>query len=369
MILRTATLDDVDQLVDIEERCFETDRLTRRNFRWMISRANGELIVGEVEHQIIGYVLVLFHKGTSLARIYSIALLENARGKGYARLLLKAGEDAALNHDCVTVRLEVRPDNKGAISLYEKTGYHFFSFKPHYYEDDSEALRYQKRVLFPSQSTGPKVPYYRQSTPFSCGPACLIMAMSTHDPSILGSSRLELQIWREATTIFMTSGHGGCAAHGLALSAQQRGFDVGLYVSNDDVPFIDSVRDEAKKDVIRQVHEDFLERCEEAGIKAAPFPTAIAEIEEILKHKGVPLVLISSYRLTGEKAPHWVVVSKMDDRFIYVNDPEVDEEIGKTETDCVDVPIRRSEFERMAQYGRSQLRAMVVVYEKEKEKC
>ena len=82
---------------------------------------------------------------------------------------------------------------------------------------------------------------------------------------------------------------------------------------------------------------------------------------------GAPLVLISSYRLTGNKAPHWVAVSGIDKRFVYINDPEVDAEDDKTETDCVDVPVRRSDFERMAQYGRSQLRAMVVVFAKRQQ--
>jgi hypothetical protein len=38
------------------------------------------------------------------------------------------------------------------------------------------------------------------------------------------------------------------------------------------------------------------------------------------------LVLISSYRIYGERFPHWVVVTGFDAHYIYVHDPLVDVE-------------------------------------------
>jgi hypothetical protein len=51
-----------------------------------------------------------------------------------------------------------------------------------------------------------------------------MMAMKALDPAMELNRTLELRLWREATTIFMTSGHGGCGPYGLALSAYRRGF-------------------------------------------------------------------------------------------------------------------------------------------------
>jgi len=77
---------------------------------------------------------------------------------------------------------------------------------------------------------------------------------------------------------------------------------------------------------------------------------------------GIPLVLISSYRIYREKFPHWVVVTGFDTRYVYVHDPFVDEEEGESIADCINMPIPRREFEAMSRYGRANQRAAVVIY-------
>src|SRR3546814_20687391 len=66
---------------------------------------------------------------------------------------------------------------------------------------------------------------------------------------------LEIQLWRESTTVFMTSGLGGCGALGLALAALRRGFEIEVSVSNETEIFVNSVRREEKKEVIRLVEK------------------------------------------------------------------------------------------------------------------
>ncbi|MEE4377380.1 MAG: ribosomal-protein-alanine acetyltransferase, partial [Candidatus Competibacteraceae bacterium] len=38
--LRQATLDDLDALVILENRCFSSDKLSRRRFRYMLTKAH-----------------------------------------------------------------------------------------------------------------------------------------------------------------------------------------------------------------------------------------------------------------------------------------------------------------------------------------
>ena len=74
--------------------------------------------------------------------------------------------------------------------------------------------------------------------------------------------------------------------------------------------------------------------------------------------------MISSYRLTGSKAPHWIAVAAADDYFVYINDPYVDWEEKKTPTDCIGIPLTPAEFERMSRFGKGKHAAAVIVYPK-----
>jgi len=76
----------------------------------------------------------------------------------------------------------------------------------------------------------------------------------------------------------------------------------------------------------------------------------------------VPVLLISSYRLYGERVPHWVVITGFDEHLVFVNDPYVDRGEGETVADSIAIPIARTELDRMARYGRTGQRAVVVLY-------
>jgi ribosomal protein S18 acetylase RimI-like enzyme len=360
---RLAESRDLAALVQLEEKCFATDRLTRRNFAWMINKAHAHFVVVEAGGALVGYSLVLFHKGTSLARLYSIAVDQSCRGLGIAWELLRRSEQAAADNGCVYLRLEVNPGNASAIALYEKAGYYRFGLFRAYYDDDSDALRYEKRVLFEKpHGTAIKVPYYAQTTPFTCGPSCLLMAMRTLEPGRPMNRTAELQLWRESTTIFMMSGHGGCGPHGLALAAHNRGFGVEAYISHKGALFLDSVRSEEKKEVMRLVHEDFRRQVQDSSIKMHYQAASLATVEKKLHKGGIPMVLVSTYRFGSSKVPHWVVIVGMDKRFVYINDPDADPKHLRTETDNLNLPILRGQFERMSSFGKNRLRACVILF-------
>jgi hypothetical protein len=187
-----------------------------------------------------------------------------------------------------------------------------------------------------------------------------MMAMKALDKRLRLDRRLELRLWRESTMIFMTSGHGGCGPHGLALAAWRRGFDVELFVNDEGPPFLDTVRDPDKKAVIRLVHEDFLDEIRRSQVEVHLHPLSADELSERIAAGAIALVLISQYRIYGDKEPHWIIVSGCDQRFIYAHDPYISA-AHVTSIDRVSIPILRREFELMAKYGRSKLRAAVIL--------
>lgn len=360
-MIRDATLDDLDALVEVENRCFDSDRLSRRSFRYLLTKGNAEIIVEEDNGVLRGYAMLLFNTGTSLARLYSLAVDPAQQRKGVASALVQAAEEKARVNDAVTLRLEIRKDNVASIGLFRRHGYREFGLYTDYYEDHMDALRFEKSLVQELAPAMARVPFYEQTLDFTCGPSALMMAMKALDPAIVLDRMLELRIWRESTTIFMTSGHGGCGPYGMALSAYHRGFDVEVHVNDESALFIDSVRSLEKKEVMRLVQEDFVNELRSVPVTIHYGALGVHTLQELFEQGGIPIVLISSYRIYHEKFPHWVVVTGFDERFIYVHDPFVDKEMGKTITDCVNMPILRRDFERMARYGKAGQKSVLIL--------
>jgi len=360
-LLREATLDDVNALSKLEETCFETDRISRRSFKWMIKKGHNLLLVATSNDQLVAYVLLLYSQGTSLGRVYSLAVDAHYRKAGIAAKLMQEAETQALDDGRSFLRLEVRPDNFGAIKLYEKLGYQPFDIVSDFYEDHADAIRMMKVLHHVPEVTHPEVSHYSQSTDFTCGPACLMMAMKSMDAELALTRQLELQLWREATTIFMTSGHGGCSPQGLALAANERGLKTTLVCNSDDIPFINGVRSEEKKSVIECVHQDFIEKIARSDIKQVKAPVDSALLREYLSKGSLALVLISSYRLNQSKSPHWILVVSVSDTFVYFHDPDVDWDDNKSVTDSGYIPVTHKEFNRMIGYGKPRYQAAVIV--------
>jgi hypothetical protein len=308
-------------------------------------------------------VVLLFSRATSVARLYSIAVDKNVRQQGLGRCLMKAAEAEAWAHQRAYLRLEVRKDNHGALRLYQGLGYRRLGEVAAYYHDRMDALRLEKSLAPDLHPTLTPAPFYEQSLEFTCGAASLMMAMKALRPGLEMNRQLELRLWREATTIFMTSGHGGCGPYGLALAAVNRHFHAEVYVSDEGIHLIDSVRSEQKKEVMRLVQEDMYQQLSALNIPVYESAVSSTEIEACLGHGGIPLVLISSWQIYKAKVPHWVVVTGFDDSFIYVNDPYVDRDEGETPIDSINMPILKEKFESMARYGRVGLQAMVVLYD------
>jgi ribosomal protein S18 acetylase RimI-like enzyme len=360
---RFATLDDLPALLAIEHQCFITDRISRRSFRRLLTRGHAVTLVDEHDGPDSRLCAVavfskqrvirpaVFHRGSS-------RLCPN-RGR---RPLLEVAEAMALERDCVSMRLEIRRDNPASLKLFRRHGYRQFKEVPNYYEDHMTALRFEKRLVPHLQADRVKVPYYPQTLDFTCGPAALMMAMKALDASIELNRSLELRLWREATTIFMTSGHGGCGPYGLALSAYRRGFDLEIHVNEDGVFLVDSVRSPEKKEVMRLVQEDWIEELRHLPVALHRGSLGVEELRQKFEAGGIALVLISSYRIYGERFPHWVVVTGFDDHYIYVHDPLVNTKDDKTVADSINMPIPHREFQRMARYGKAAQKAVLILY-------
>lgn len=366
---RPAQISDLKELLLLESISFTTDRLNKRSFRRWLTNRDCVFLVQPNGSQIIGYILIILMRGTKLARLYSIAVHPDFQHRGVGTELIQKGEKAAREDNKLYMRLEVAQHNDVAIRLFTAFGYVPFGLYKDYYEDHQDALR-MERCIHRFEPTGDSriIPWLAQTTPFTCGPACLMMAMAELEVGYVPTPRDEIQIWRDATTIFMTSGHGGCHPMGLALAAVARGFSAEVWLNLQGTLFIDGVRDANKKRVIAMVHGQFMEQIESAQIPVVYEEINQQDLVEAYSEGANVLILISTYRLDRKKVPHWVVLSGYDDDCLYVHDPDLDDEEkskkkgkNKTAIDCQHLPIARDSFAAMSQYGGNRLRCAVII--------
>jgi len=142
--IRRARLADLEALVALEQASFTTDHLSRRQYRHHLANPRGKVVVAVDASGLLGKALVFFRRGSDIARLYSIAVAQTARGRGIGEALLAAAEREARSRGCRCLRLEVRQDNVAAMRLYERRGYRRFGAYHGFYEDGADAWRYEK---------------------------------------------------------------------------------------------------------------------------------------------------------------------------------------------------------------------------------
>ncbi|MDO9536894.1 MAG: peptidase C39 family protein [Thermoplasmata archaeon] len=166
----------------------------------------------------------------------------------------------------------------------------------------------------------PATPLYRQSFPYSCGPASLIMALGALSPDLDLNQELEVALWNDSNL----GESRATSSYGLALAALRRGFGARVYANGKGVGFIGSILEHfpaANGNNIRQHFELQKVRARELGVEEVARKTELNDIRAELEC--FPIVLISS-KMMGDfiGIPHWVLVTGVDDGNVTINNPE-----------------------------------------------
>jgi ribosomal protein S18 acetylase RimI-like enzyme len=358
--LRPGGTADLAALVDLENRVFATDRLTRRGFRRFLASPTADLIVAEHGGKLAGYALVLFRPDSAIARLYSIAVAPHAAGKGVGPALLAAAEAAASRRHCTHLRLEVHEGNARAIARYRKSGYDLFGRHLDYYDDHGHALRFEKKIApLPRLAKAP--PYFHQTTEFTCGPACMMMALAWADPSWRPDPAFEFKLWREATTIAMASGPGGCEPYGIAVTLKRHGLLPEIHVSRPGPYFLHTTRSEDNRRVMRLAQAEFHREAGELSIPTHLTPPGESVLMRAFDTGAAAVVMVSGYHMVRRGIPHWVFAFGHEGRYVLLHDPAArrDEQGAMLGPETYAVPWTK--FERMMRLDRENLRAAVVV--------
>lgn len=138
--IERATRDDLEDILGIERACFPVgDGFSRRQFLYLIAKANGCFYVIKEHGKAVAYLALLFNDRASIVRIYSIAVRPEARGKHFGDMLMRKAIETAIEKRMRTVSLEVHTGNTVAINMYRKYGFAISGTRKGYYADGSDA--------------------------------------------------------------------------------------------------------------------------------------------------------------------------------------------------------------------------------------
>ena len=166
-----------------------------------------------------------------------------------------------------------------------------------------------------------RIPFHKQASQFTCGPASLLMAMKFFQPALRLSKGLELDIWRESNLVESY----GTSKEGLAVAAARRGFSVYTMGISRKHSFIDRISHKipsVDRDVLELLYRDIRSKFRAMGLSNVNRPIELQTLRALLTKLHIPLFLTSTSLFGGkEDLPHWVVLTGYSDNALYVNNP------------------------------------------------
>lgn len=145
--------DDLDDLMALECKCFaKSVAMSRRQLRYLLNSPRATVHVLRQDGHVIAAALLLRRRTRTGAtgRLYSIAVDNSCRGKGYGRSLLKNCLNVLRRDGVETLMLEVDVENQPAISLYESAGFIKLRRLRDYYSPGKDAWKMRLKLNKPA---------------------------------------------------------------------------------------------------------------------------------------------------------------------------------------------------------------------------
>jgi ribosomal-protein-alanine N-acetyltransferase len=146
--------DDLQDVMRINRVCLP-ENYTDMFFVDLHVRFPDTFIVAEEDHELVGYIMSRIEVGLSnfglgglirKGHVVSLAVMPQARRKGVASALLKAGMEGMSGYKARQIYLEVRVTNGAGVDLYKKVGLEVTRTIPGYYSDGEDAYVMSKKL-------------------------------------------------------------------------------------------------------------------------------------------------------------------------------------------------------------------------------
>lgn len=130
---RVANAFDLPVFVSLDKELFPYSPWSASQYKEEFSSPTRHFVVAVDETQsIVGYAGV-FAPGAAEADILTVGVVPEHRGKGIAKALMALITDWAKAQGSTAMMLEVKVDNREAISLYEAIGYSKLNIRKDYF--------------------------------------------------------------------------------------------------------------------------------------------------------------------------------------------------------------------------------------------
>ena len=165
------------------------------------------------------------------------------------------------------------------------------------------------------------VPFYKQASQFTCGPASLMMTMKFFHPSLRLNRELEFDIWRESNLVESY----GTSKEGLALAAARRGFSVFTIGEVRRHSFVDAIANKIPSidnEILELLYKDTRRKFRAMKLTNLNRKIRLKEMRTLLQRAHIPIVLTDTSLFGDEEAlPHWIVLTGCAGTRWYLNNP------------------------------------------------
>lgn len=146
-MIRQAKISDLKTILKLEEKAFSSDRFSKNQFRYLLTKANSEFLVYlDNNKDVVGYIIGLLRHNAQNIRIYSAVVSQDYQKQGIGKKLFLELEKMATKKKLNKITLEVRKDRTDLIEIYQHFGYQPLKLLENYYQDHMSALKMQKII-------------------------------------------------------------------------------------------------------------------------------------------------------------------------------------------------------------------------------
>ena len=189
-----------------------------------------------------------------------------------------------------------------------------------------------------------KIPYYAQSSDFTCGPACVLMIFKFFVPRLKLNRTLEFEVWRQCNMI----GVRGADPFGISVPLLDAGYKVHLVTQRKRMIDHDlwrrrlreySFTPEDMRLAVFGITEN-RKRAMDRGLTVEYSRLTVERVNRSCSEGFVPIALVHMGVVHQLDIPHWVVVTDAGVDHVVFNDPYPPNG-GKG------ICVRREEFQKM----------------------